>query len=77
MARRLKVAANCMEWQEESARYHRKDGLIVKTNDDLLSATRVGKMQLRSGIAVALGSTRRERSGVQQVAHAIDDWDVC
>lgn len=29
---RFKVAAGCIEWQEEFAGYHRKDGLIVKTN---------------------------------------------
>lgn len=69
---RFKVAANCIEWQEEFAGYHRDQGLIVKTNDDLLSATRIGVMQLRSAKPVALGSTRRDRSGQQQIAAGTD-----
>ena len=32
---------------EEFRLYHRKDGLIVKERDDLLSATRVALMMLR------------------------------
>ena len=71
---RFKVAAQCVEWQEEFAGYHRKDGLIVKTNDDLLSATRIGIMQLRSGKAVPLGSTRRELR--RSTSRSADDWDI-
>ena len=52
---RLKVAANCIEWQEEFASYHRKDGLIVKVNDDVLSGTRVGLMALRFARPAVLG----------------------
>lgn len=44
---RLKVFAHLGEWFEEFRLYHRKDGLIVKERDDLLSATRVGLMMLR------------------------------
>jgi len=68
---RFKVAAGCQEWQEEFLGYHRKDGLIVKTNDDLLSATRVGIMQLRSAKAIVLGCTRRV-AATQTVAIGID-----
>lgn len=53
---RLKIAARCNKWKEELLNYYREDGLIVKTNDDLLSATRVGIMQLRCERPVALGS---------------------
>jgi hypothetical protein len=42
---RLKVAPNLHLWSEEFEMYHRKDGLIVKENDDLMSATRIGVMQ--------------------------------
>jgi phage terminase large subunit-like protein len=45
---RLKVAPNLVLWREEFEMYHRKDGLIVKENDDLMSATRIGVMQIRS-----------------------------
>ena len=57
---RLKVAAPCIEWQEEFMGYHRKDGLIVKTNDDLLSATRIGIMQLRSARGGGPDSAQRQ-----------------
>lgn len=44
---RLKVFRSCVDWFQEYGRYHRKDGLLVKVNDDLLSGTRVGIMMLR------------------------------
>ena len=44
---RLKVFAHLSEWFEEFNTYHRKDGLIVKEADDLLSATRYGIMMRR------------------------------
>jgi phage terminase large subunit-like protein len=44
---RLKIASHLMEWFEEYDLYYRKDGLIVKKTDDLMSATRVGLMMLR------------------------------
>lgn len=44
---RLKVFAHLAEWFEEFRLYHRKDGLVVKQADDLLSATRYGLMCLR------------------------------
>lgn len=44
---RLKVFDTCQLWLDEKRHYHRKDGLIVKEKDDLMSATRVGIMSLR------------------------------
>jgi phage terminase large subunit-like protein len=44
---RFKVAAHLVEWWEEFRLYHRKDGIIVKEGDDLMSATRYGVMMLR------------------------------
>lgn len=44
---RLKVFSNQEDWFEEFRLYHRKDGLIVKLNDDILSATRYALMMLR------------------------------
>ena len=44
---RLKVFRHLNEWIEEFRLYHRKDGLIVKSNDDLLSATRYAMMMRR------------------------------
>jgi phage terminase large subunit-like protein len=44
---RLKVAEHLNDWWEEFRLYHRKDGLIVKERDDLMSATRYAIMMLR------------------------------
>jgi phage terminase large subunit-like protein len=45
---RLKVFAHLTDWFEEFRLYHRKDGLIAKERDDLLSATRIALMMLRA-----------------------------
>lgn len=47
---RWKVFAHLEEWFEEFRLYHRKDGLIVKENDDLLSASRYAHMMRRFAI---------------------------
>lgn len=44
---RLKIAAHLNDWWEEFRLYHRKNGLIVKERDDLMSATRYALMMLR------------------------------
>ena len=44
---RFKVFSTCTEWFEEFLLYHRKDGKVVKLNDDLMAATRYGCMMLR------------------------------
>lgn len=46
-AGRLKVFRHHNDWFEEYRLYHRKNGKVVKQNDDLLSATRYGLMMLR------------------------------
>lgn len=47
---RLKVFAGLNDWFEEFNLYHRKDGLIVKKADDLISATRYAMMMRRFAI---------------------------
>lgn len=47
---RLKVFSHLNDWFEEFRLYHRKDGLIVKVNDDLISATRYAMMMRRFAI---------------------------
>lgn len=47
---RLKVADHLNDWWEEFRLYHRKDGLIVKERDDLMSATRYALMMLRYAV---------------------------
>lgn len=44
---RFKVFSHLNDWFDEFRLYHRKDGKIVKLDDDLLSATRYGVMMLR------------------------------
>jgi phage terminase large subunit-like protein len=44
---RLRIFNHLNDWFEEFNLYHRKDGLIVKENDDLLSATRYAMMMRR------------------------------
>lgn len=47
---RLKVFSHLTEWFEEFNTYHRKDGLIVKEVDDLMSATRYAIMMRRFAV---------------------------
>jgi len=47
---RFKVFANLADWFEEFRMYHRKDGLIVKLDDDLMAATRYAHMMRRFAI---------------------------
>ena len=47
---RFKVFQHLNDWFEEFGLYHRRDGLIVKENDDLMSATRYATMMLRFAV---------------------------
>lgn len=47
---RFKVFSNLDDWFQEFRLYHRKDGKVVKKNDDLLSATRYALMMKRKAI---------------------------
>jgi len=47
---RLKVFKHLSQWFEEFNLYHRKEGLIVKLNDDLISATRYAMMMRRYAV---------------------------
>jgi hypothetical protein len=44
---RFKVFRGLADWFEEYRLYHRKDGLVVKLADDLISATRYALMMRR------------------------------
>lgn len=44
---KFKVFSTCNDWFEEFRLYHRKDGKIVKLQDDLMAATRYAYMMLR------------------------------
>lgn len=47
---RFKAAAHLEQFWEEMRLYHRKDGKVVKENDDILSAVRYACMMLRHAI---------------------------
>lgn len=47
---RLKVFTTLNDWWEEFRLYHRKEGLIVKMNDDLMAATRYAMMMRRCAL---------------------------
>lgn len=44
---RLRVFSHLEDWFEEFRLYHRKDGMVVKISDDLMSATRYAMMMRR------------------------------
>ena len=77
---RLKVAVHLSDWWNEFRNYHRKDGLIVKMNDDLMSATRIAVMARRHSKPGALGSrARRNDNGRENTPEAIrarNDFDI-
>ena len=69
---RLKVFSNQTQWLEEYRGYHRKDGQIVKLGDDLMSATRVGIMSLRSARPALFDPARNHAGTRQKLARGAD-----
>lgn len=52
-SRRLRVFSHLEKWFKEFRLYHRKDGIVVKKNDDIMSATRYGIMMRRHALSQA------------------------
>jgi phage terminase large subunit-like protein len=74
--KKLLVAAHLTEWFDEYQGYHRVNGLVNKIDDDLLSATRVGCMDLRfSKIMEHFPQFRRTGADNNQIADGAD-FDV-
>ena len=69
---RLKVAAHLADWFGEFRNYHREDGLIVKLNDNLMSANRIAVMARRHARNGPLGNRRSSYRGVAQIAEGVD-----
>jgi len=68
---RLKVASHLSDFFEEFRLYHRKDGLIVKLKDDILSALRVAIMMKRFATPAVLGNVfTKRKSGA--IADGVD-----
>ena len=55
---RFKVFSHLNDWWEEFRMYHRKDGKIVKENDDILSATRYAVMMKRFAKTAPVNNAR-------------------
>lgn len=62
---RFKVFSNLNEWFEEFRIYHRKDGIVVKLRDDIMSATRYGVMMIRESIVNPAEFRRHRQQGRQ------------
>jgi hypothetical protein len=71
---RFKVASHLSDWWDEFRGYHRKDGLIVKLNDDLMSATRIAVMARRHARDMPIGSRVMRRDTSLDVARHQDAW---
>lgn len=74
-AGRLLVASHLSEWFDEYMGYHRKDGLVVKVDDDLMSATRQLVMDIRYAKPVEqfkLASRFRRGAEGPQIARDVD-----
>ena len=56
---RFKVFKHLNDWFEEFRMYHRKDGKIVKLDDDLISATRYANMMKRFAVVNQATPTRQ------------------
>lgn len=63
---RFKVFDNLNDWFEEFRLYHRKDGVVVKLRDDLMSATRYAVMMLRFSIVNPNEFTKLKQKAPQQ-----------
>lgn len=72
---RLQVFSHLAQWFEEFNLYHRKEGLIVKLTDDLLSATRYAIMMKRFACVEAKKVTSHKPQGPSRRApsnHGMD-----
>jgi phage terminase large subunit-like protein len=70
--KKLLVAKHLFDWFDEYGGYHRVDGKVVKVDDDLMSATRVGCMDLRFAKTFDKFPVLARISGVQPVAKGVD-----
>jgi phage terminase large subunit-like protein len=73
---RFKVAEHCTAFFEEFRGYSRRDNQIVKYNDDILSATRIGVTARRHARAVPLGASAAKRRPEQRQLAKNVEFDV-
>jgi len=70
---RFKVFENLTDWFEEYRMYHRKDGAIVKVDDDLMSASRMAVMMLRIARPVLFYGEAQRRQEPVAMAKGLDE----
>ena len=58
---RFKVFSSCQEFLKEKSMYHRKDGQVLKLNDDLMSATRYAAMSIQHAHTRPIKTPRRAK----------------
>jgi phage terminase large subunit-like protein len=71
---RFKVWSHLSDWFEEFGIYHRKDGLIVKLNDDLMSATRYAVMMKRYAKTLAQLKPKRASFAAPPAPPSANGW---
>ena len=71
--RRLRVFAHLEDWFEEFRLYHRKDGMVVKSGDDLLAATRYAMMMRRKAKTQEEATHRRSQWSMPVIAFGVFD----
>lgn len=74
-SRQLKVFSHLNEWFQEFRMYHRKDGIIVKLDEDIISATRYGLMMLRKARSLAEINPQQAMRRGQAVLPAFEMFD--
>ena len=73
--RRFKVFPTCVPFLEEFRLYHRKNGLIIKERDDVISAVRYALMCLRFAQTLdgrRAGTKRNASRGQAPIARGVD-----
>jgi len=67
----------CFDWFEEFRMYHRKDGKVIKINDDLMSATRYAAQSLRFAKTSEVKRPQSHAIGTKEHEwEAFEDWGV-
>lgn len=74
----LRVAEHLFEWFDEYIGYHRESGLVVKVDDDLMSATRQLMMDVRFAKPVSQFAdfVQWDRAGRTQAIASGVDFDL-
>ena len=70
---RIRVFSHLDDWFEEFRLYHRKDGLIVKSGDDLMAATRYAMMMRRKAKTQEEASSRLSQMAMPVVEFGFFD----